>query len=626
MRVIGSAGHVDHGKSTLVYRLTNIDPDRLIEEKERQMTIDLGFAWMELPNQEIIGIIDVPGHRDFIENMLAGVGGIDAVLLVIAADEGVMPQTREHLAILDLLNIQKGLIVLSKIDLIDDPDWLALVEQDIRETLRNTTLAQAEIVRVSAHTGAGLPLLIDRLTGLLDTLPPNLDYNHPRLAIDRVFTVGGFGTVITGTLLGGTLRVGDEIEIQPSGLRSRIRGLQSYKQPVEIAQPGSRVAVNLTGVEKAAVRRGQVLAYPRQMQPTTLVDVYFRHLAEASRPLKHNTEIKLFVGAAETTAYVRLLNDEQLPPGQTGWLQLRLEKPLALANGDRFIIRYPSPGETIGGGVVVNPHPGRRWKRFHPDVITQLELRLAGTPAERTAQAANHTEPLNRQALQKQTGLGDNELDEALREALNTGLLVEPFSGAFMAAATWHLLQQRLETILTEYHRNEPLRRGIQREHLRSQLNVKQNLLSALLEANPKIIAEGTLLRLASHQIQFTTDQQARIKALQQMMQAAPYTPPSFTEAAQIVGEDVLLALIDQGELVRVQPEVIFTRPVYDEMTTGILNWIDQHGAITASELRDLFDTSRKYAIGMLEHLDAIKVTRRQGDARIRGARAQTPG
>ncbi|RMG72529.1 MAG: selenocysteine-specific translation elongation factor, partial [Chloroflexi bacterium] len=267
MRVIGTAGHVDHGKSTLVQRLTGIDPDRLQEEKQRQMTIDLGFAWLTLGHIQV-GVVDVPGHRDFIENMLAGVGGIDAVMLVIAADEGVMPQTREHLAILDLLGIENGVVVLTKIDMVDDAEWLDLVELDIQDLLANTRLHQAPIVRVSAYTGQGIPQLVETLTMLLNTIPPRPNYNQPRLPIDRVFTISGFGTVVTGTLMGGTLRLGDDVELQPSGIRGRIRGLQNYKQSVEICYPGSRVAVNLTGVDKNDIQRGDVLSHPGQIKPS----------------------------------------------------------------------------------------------------------------------------------------------------------------------------------------------------------------------------------------------------------------------------------------------------------------------------------------------------------------------
>ena len=619
MRVIGTAGHVDHGKSTLVHRLTNIDPDRLIEEKARQMTIDLGFAWLMLPNEETIGIIDVPGHRDFIENMLAGVGGIDAVVLVIAADEGVMPQTREHLAILDLLGIESGLIALTKIDLVNDREWLDLVEQDIYETVVDTSLADAPIVRVSAHSGEGIPELIALLSDLLDDLPPTLDYNNPRLAIDRVFTISGFGTVVTGTLLGGTLTVGDDIEIQPKARQGRIRGLQSYQQPVTLALPGSRVAVNISGIEKSTIQRGDVLTYPRQLQGTLLTDIHFRHLPDASRPLKHNAEVKFFVGAAETTARVRLLNDEILSPGDHGWLQVRLDKPLPLAQGDRFILRYPSPPETIGGGVVINPYPGRRWKRFQAEVIQQLELRAQGTPAERVAQAAETIDGISRQALQKEVGYSDSELAPAIQQAVDEGLLLEIAREHYMATRSWQPLMQRLLDRLVEFHQSNPLRRGMQREQMRSQIGVKPMVFNALLDRAEHIRRDGDLIYQTEHEINFSEAQESAIHNLRQTMHSNLYTPPAFSEAAKMVGEDVLNALIEMGEIVRVQPEVIFSHQAYETMVSTLLEMIDQEGEITASELRDRFQTTRKYTIALLEHLDHIKLTRRQGDARVRG-------
>lgn len=622
MRVIGTAGHVDHGKSTLVHQLTDIDPDRLIEEKRREMTIDLGFAWLTLPNDETIGIIDVPGHRDFIENMLAGVGGIDAVLLVIAADEGVMPQTREHLAILDLLGIENGLIILTKTDLVDDPDWIELVELDVREVTQNTTLADVPILRVSALTGDGIPDLIAQLTDLLSDLPPNLDYNHPRLAIDRVFTISGFGTVVTGTLLGGTLSVGDEIEIQPGALHGRVRGLQSYKQPVDIAQPGSRVAVNITGIEKSAIQRGHALTLPRQLQATLLADIRFRHLADASRPLKHNAEVKFFVGAAETTARVRLLEHETLLPGEDGWLQIRLGSQLPLAQGDRFIIRYPSPPETIGGGIIVNPYPGRRWKRFQAEVIQQLELRAEGTPAERVAQAATATDGVNWQTLQHGVGYSDNELESAIQQALDEGLLLEIANRYYVATASWQPLNRQLIDDLAEFHRVYPLRRGMGREQMRVQLGIKQATLNALLDQSESVISNGNLIHLSDHEIRFTEAQASATQRLVQVMKNAPYTPPTYSEAVAIVSEDVLIALIELDDIVRVQAELIFSRQAYDEMVSVLLNTIEKNGEITAGELRDHFQTTRKYAIGLLEHLDSVKITRRQGDVRVRGPNA----
>lgn len=621
MRVLGTAGHVDHGKSTLVRKLTGIDPDRLAEEKARQMTIDLGFAWLTLPNGETLGIIDVPGHRDFIENMLAGVGGIDAALLVIAADEGVMPQTREHLAILDLLGIEHGLIALTKIDLVDDEGWLDLIEQDIRDITSTTALARAPLVRLSAHTGAGIPELLNCLVTLLDAMPPRVDYQHPRLPIDRVFTISGFGTVVTGTLLGGALRIGDEVEVQPGGLRGRVRGLQSYKQPVERAEPGSRTAVNISGIDRKLLARGQVLSHPGLMQASEWVDVRFRHLADAGRPLRHDAQVKFFVGAAESLAQVRLLDAEALLPGHEGWLQLRLRQPVALAQGDRFILRSPSPAQTIGGGVVVNPHPERRWKRFQPAVIAELETRMRGTPAQRVAQAASQREPLRRAALQKHLGCSDSELDAAIQSALEQGLLVELEQGAYMAAETVSSLLHQMIGELRLFHEAEPLRLGMSREELRTRVGLRSATFALLLAAQDQIVEEQNRVRLAGHRVVFTDEQQARIAELEARFAAAPYTPPSFAEAAQIVGEPLLYALIDLGRIVQVQPDVILSAPVYQEMVETVLCIIDQDGQIAANTLRDRFSTTRKYAIGLLEYLDSIHVTRRVGDFRVRGSR-----
>ena len=622
MRVIGTAGHVDHGKSTLVQRLTGINPDRLREEKVRGLTIDLGFAWLTLPDGEPLGIVDVPGHRDFIENMLAGVGGIDAAILVIAADEGIMPQTREHLAILDLLGLQSGIIVLSKIDLIEDEEWLDLVELDISEIVENTALADAPILPISAHTGQGIDNLLQTLTSTLSDLPPRTDYNQPRLPIDRVFTIAGFGTVVTGTLSGGTLSIGDTVEIQPSGKQGRVRGLQSYKQDIETALPGSRVAVNISGIDKNDVQRGEVLAYPRQLSASNLIDVHFRHLADADRALKHNAEVKFFSGASETIANVRLLDTEQLAPNSEGWLQLRLRDAIPLTNRDRFILRYPSPAQTIGGGLIVNAQPEQRWKRFQPKIIADLQTRLEGSPAERVTQAADTDTPIKRPNIQKITNYSDAELDAAIATAIRESWLIELPDNTYLAISRYQAYLSQTETIVKEYHHQTPLRLGMPREELRSRLDVKNAFLNMLLVSHTNVVSDGTLVKLESHKIEFSTKQQTAIEKLLNTMQQDRFAPPSFTDASQIIGEDVLYALIDLGEIVQVQPEVIFLRDAYEEMVKGILQMIDESGTVDAKAVRDHFGSSRKYAIGLLEHLDAIGMTKRIGDERVKGRNA----
>lgn len=622
MRVFGTAGHVDHGKSTLVKRLTGIDPDRLAEEKARQMTIDLGFAWLPLPTGEILGLVDVPGHRDFIENMLAGVGGIDAVLLVIAADEGIMPQTREHLAILDLLGIQHGLVALTKIDMIDDPDWINLIESDVRGVLAGTTLADVPIVPVSARTGTGIDELLAHIHNLLNHLPPRGGQQSPRLPIDRVFSVSGFGTVVTGTLLGSQLRIGDTVELQPSGLEARVRTLHSYNQPVEIAQSGSRVAVNLAGIDKEQVQRGEVVTLPGAMIPTQLIDVSFRHLPDTGRPLLHNAEVKVFVGTAESIGYVRLLADESLAPGAESWLQIRLEAPLAVAQGDRLILRYPSPPQTIGGGVIVNPHPMRRWKRFQDAVIQDLQTRAQGTPAERLVQATNQPEPTRLDALRSELGLSETEFDAALSQAIEDGQ-VRRFPEEFV----WGVgrIQQIHDHLLAElnaFHLALPLRPGMPREELRNRLGLSSLAFNLVMSFSDQVVAQGSIVRLTSHQVTFTPRQQEQIAALNTQMSAAPYTPPSVAQAQEIVGEKVLYALLELGDLVQVNEDVIFSGAVYAEMVEAVLSIIDAQGNVTAANLRDRFNTTRKYAIGLLEHLDALGVTKRVGDTRVRGHRS----
>ncbi len=343
---------------------------------------------LTLPDGEQVGIVDVPGHRDFIENMLAGVGGIDATLFVVAADEGVMPQTREHLAILDILQVPAGVIVLTKADLIDDPEWFDLVESDVRQAVRGTVLQDAPLVRVSARTGKGISELKQTLAGVLANRPPRPDLGRPRLPVDRIFTIAGFGTVVTGTLLDGQLRVGDEVEILPQKLRGRIRGLQTHKRKEDTSVPGSRTAVNITGIEVERIGRGNVVAHPGKYQPSQRLDVHFRLLSDASVALRHSSAVKFFVGAAEVQARVRLLGTEELKPGEEGWLQLELEEPVLAVRGDRYILRRPSPGETLGGGVVVDAQPARRHKRFNPIEIARLESIRQGSPAEVLFQAS----------------------------------------------------------------------------------------------------------------------------------------------------------------------------------------------------------------------------------------------
>ncbi|GAB4274066.1 MAG: selenocysteine-specific translation elongation factor [Candidatus Promineifilaceae bacterium] len=619
MYVIGTAGHVDHGKSTLVQALTGIDPDRLAEEKAREMTIDLGFAWLKLgPEQHEVGVVDVPGHRDFIENMLAGVGGIDLALFVVAADEGVMPQTREHLAILDLLAVKDGIVALTKADLIDDPEWLELVQLDLAEVLVGTVLENAPIVPVSAKSGVGIDQLRQLLWERLQQVPPREDKGRPRLPVDRVFSLSGFGTIVTGTLLDGRFHIGDQVIIQPSGLKARIRGLQSHKHKLEIARPGSRIAINLTGVDKSDVHRGQVICLPDQLHPTILFDAVYRHLPDASKPLKHNQEVKLFVGASEMIARTRIIGSKVIEPGQSGWLQLATREPVAVLRGDRFILRQVSPGATIGGGQVLDANPGRRHKRFRQEVVARLETLAQGTPEEMLLQTLSRIEPASRQVLLKQTGLAEDTAVTALQQLLANKSVIET-GKTLTTRATWQKWQDALYTLVIEYNKANPLRLGISREEVRSRLKLPAALFNELVrdavEAG-RLAEAGTVLHKADHAITFSPTQQKAIGQLVNEMTQAGVNSPSVKDVKARIGEDVYFALVDLGELRPLSADVVYHQREYNTLTQKIIQYLQEHGTINAAQTRDLLGTSRKYAIALLEHLDDAQVTRRVGDNR----------
>jgi selenocysteine-specific elongation factor len=633
MHVIGTAGHVDHGKSTLVQALTGIHPDRLKEEREREMTIDLGFAWFDLDGDSV-GVIDVPGHRDFIENMLAGVGGIDAALFVVAADEGVMPQAREHLAILDLLRIHGGVIALTKADLAESDEWLELISAEVKQLTTGTALDGAAIVPVSARTGRGLDDLRKALASCLAACPPRPDLTRPRLPVDRVFTMAGFGTVVTGTLLDGSLAVGDEVVILPGNRPARIRGLQTHKAKIDRAIPGGRVAVNLTGVQVSDLQRGDVLCYPDTLRAADLIDVQFQYLKEMDSPLKHNAEVKFFVSAAEVVARARLLSHEALAPGESGWMQLALARPVVVAKGDRFILRRPSPGATLGGGVVVEPHPARKHKRRDPDVIAKLETLLRGTPGEVLLQAVDALGPGPLSAAIAKAGLDAAALLEALAELSTTDQVIA-LEGALPAAnavvlsrANYVRLTREATELLAAFHAAQPLKPGLPREELKSRLKLSGktfNAFVARLAGEGRLVESGAVVRLVAHQIKFTPAQQSSADNLLAAFRRDPHNTPSTKDSAAMVGEDVLAVLIDRGDLVQVSAEVLLLRETYDSWVAAVREHLAANPSLTVAQFRDKFNTTRKYALAFLEHLDAVGVTVRHGDERVINPKSQLP-
>ncbi len=647
MSCIGTAGHVDHGKSTLVKVLTGIDPDRLAEEKERGMTIDLGFAWLTLPSGREVSIVDVPGHESFIKNMLAGVGGIDAALLVVAADEGVMPQTREHLAILDLLHVQRGVVVLTKADLVDE-EWLELVHEEIAEHLKPTTLADAKIIPVSAYTRQGIPELLTELDRVLDIAQERQNIARPRLPIDRVFSMTGFGTVVTGTLLDGGFKIGQEVEILPQGTHTRIRTLQTHKRQLEQAQPGSRVAMNLANIARSALERGNVVVLPRQVHTTTLFDARISLLPDAPRTITRNTLVDLYVESQEIPAKVRLLDVKELQAGQSAWVQLRLERPAVLVRRDRFILRIPSPSMTIGGGEVVDITP-RYHKRFQQQVVATLERLLQGTPEELLLAALDrrlHRTMSNKQTVKTIQGLIGYELTDIaqksnlavdvtlqLLETLLSEGRVKQVGTLWFAQHIWDLLVEEAVQLVRDQHQRYPLRSGLSKEEWRSRLNLSpklanevfttlqvEGILEMVVEAGAvRAGSRSGLVRLPDFTPRFTDVQQRQVEQVLQVFAANPYTSPSRREAEMMASADVITALLEQGRLIKLGDDILFLQEIYNQALLLLTDYLREHTTMTVAEARDLLGASRKYILPLLEHMDALRITRRAGDVRTLG-------
>ncbi len=614
MFVLGTAGHIDHGKSALVRALTGIDPDRLREEKERGMTIDLGFAWLKLPNGQELGIVDVPGHERLIKNMVAGVGGIDLALIVVDASEGVMPQTKEHLAILDLLDIKVGIAVLTKKDLVDN-EWLDLVKADVKKLLRSTSLSQAPIVDVSVVTGEGLSDLLLAIERLVVLVSPKRDVGRPRLPIDRVFTIAGSGTVVTGTLVDGSLIVGQEVEIVPSGLGTRIRGLQSHKTRLDSVPPGNRVGANLVGITKSELLRGDVLTSPGWLLPTTKLVVELRLVKYLRRRLKSSATVSLHIGTTQALARVRLIEKLELNPGETTLACLSLSKPVALVEGDRFVIR--SSEETLGGGRVVESHT-RRQRRFTPQVIKGIKDRAWGSDEEVILAILENRQPLTLSVLLTQSELSVAQIKLVVGSLIEQGKVVAIGQGEkqlLLTEAGWKHLVNGVIGTLEQYHKNFPYRVGMPQAELASRRKIgayRQPVLQRLVDDNV-ILKQGGLVSLSSHKVKLTPVQQASIEAFLRSLSKNPYATP----ASLIPEPDLLNLLIARNQVVKVASDVIFSASAYHEMVARVIAHIKDSGRVTVAEVRDMFHTSRKYAVALLEYLDGAKVTRRVGNERL---------
>ncbi len=611
MYVIGTAGHVDHGKSTLVRALTGIDPDRLREEKERGLTIELGFAWLTLPSGREVSIVDVPGHERFIKNMLAGAGGVDLALLVVAADEGPMPQTREHLAILDLLDVPAGVVVISKADLVE-PDYLDLVEAELEDTLRGTRLADAPIVRVSAVSGDGLPALMAVVDDALERTPAKRDLGRPRVPIDRAFSIQGFGAVITGTLVDGVLEVGQEVELQPGRLKARIRGLQRHKTKVSRLDPGSRAAVNLSGIHADEITRGMVLALPGALTAVGVVDVHLRATALLGHPLLHDAGVTFLSATSESEAKLRLLDRDELLAGEECWAQLVLTSPVALVRGDHCVIR--TPNDTVGGGVIVTIDP-RKHRRHHSPTIEALERQLQGTPAERLFDALLLA-PLTREAARAILGLEPEQMDQAVASATGAGQVVR--LGERLAAGPWlNSAVSRVASAVTGFLATNPLRASAPREHVRSASaldSVLFDLVVAEAVTASRIEERGANgLSAPGYQVTLGAEQAQQVAIFREALRAGGASPPTdHAPPAPLLGY-----LVEGGMVVDAGSGVVFDSDFFEAATARVREHIGANGSVSLAEARDLFGTSRKYAQALLEHLDALRITRRVGDSRV---------
>ena len=624
--MVGTAGHIDHGKTSLVKALTGIDTDRLPEEKARGITIDLGFAFLEEPGLTI-EIVDVPGHERFVKNMLAGVGGIDLAMLVIAADEGVMPQTREHLAICALLHIRAGLVVLTKADLVE-PDWLELVKDDVAGLVRGTFLEGAPVLGVSAKTGQGLPELREALRGLASTIPPRVADQLPRLPIDRVFTIKGFGTVVTGTLAAGRFAVDDRVEVFPRGLVAKVRGLQTHGHGVTDASAGQRTAVNLQGLERAAIERGDVVGLAGTLVATATVDGTLELLADAPRPLKTRDRIRFHVGTSEVMARVLFLDRTQLEPGEQSFARIRLEAPVVASPGDRFVARSYSPMVTIGGGTVLDVDPPRM-RRKGPVLLAHLALLERGMPAEVVEEHVRQrgVAGVRTSALSGRVPFGPAALRALLGQLQEAGKVLAVDRDWFIHADSHTRVRDLALVALAAFHRANPMRPGMSREELRGKAGNAEDKLFAhvlvALDAEGAVRVERDKVRLATHEVRLSDEQRRVVERLEADFRSAEAAPPSPEEAlgrAGVAGDeehDLFQVLVEGKRLVRVKESLFFHTDALEAIQDKLVALLRERKEIGPADIKDLLGISRKYAIPLLEYFDGRRVTQRVGERRV---------
>jgi len=630
--ILGTAGHIDHGKTSFIRALTGIDTDRLKEEKERGITIELGFAHFQLPSGILVGIVDVPGHERFVHHMVSGATGMDVVALFVAADEGVMPQTREHLDICRLLNIPQGLVVLTKIDLVEDPEWIELVKEDIREATAGTFLEGAPVIEVSSVTGEGIDEFVKALDRIARNIQEKPAHGPFRLPVDRVFTLKGFGTVVTGTARSGIIRTGDPLVVYPRGVSTRARTIHVHGQPVSEAGPGMRTGINLQGVEREDVCRGDVVAPPNSLIPSTLMDVELTLLPSASRPLKHGTKVRFHTGTAELLATVVALDRESINPGETAVVQLVLDNPTAVLANDRFVVRSYSPIITIGGGKILDPLPRkhrRKGKIKAAEALNRLR-KLADREAILWHIEEKQTRGIGIKELQVKTAIYGRQLEAILNELENEGQIhrVPGDPIAFVHTVHFKKVQDLIMKKIAEYHRSHPLKRGISRELLATSLSSKisARMFQAALESLEKsgrVCVEQEIVRLPDHKAVLKPDEEKIRNAIERIYLDARLQPPYFKDVEDTVPgspdqrRSILQWMLDEGILVRVKEDLIFHNEALVALKTLVVNHLKQNGELTPSQFKELTGVSRKYAIPLLEYLDREKITLRVGDVRV---------
>jgi selenocysteine-specific elongation factor len=630
--IIGTAGHIDHGKTTLIKALTGRDTDRLKEEKERGISIELGFTYFDLPSGRRAGIIDVPGHEKFIKNMLAGAGGIDVVVLVIAADEGVMPQTREHFNILSLLKVKKGIIALTKKDMVDQ-EWLEMIIEQIREEVADSFLEEAKIIPVSSMTREGINELISEIDSVTEVVEEKDTHEGFRLPVDRVFTITGFGTVVTGTLISGSINEGDRIEIYPGKIETRVRSIQVHEKNVKTGNAGQRVAINIANVKLDEIHRGDVLAQPGRMEPTMMLDAKLEMLPSVDKFIDNRDRLRFYHGTSEIMCRVVLLDREELKPGESAFVQLRLEEETVCMKEDRFVIRTYSPMLTIGGGTVLEPNPPKR-KRFKEDVIEELRIKEQGNPMEMIERylIQNSDKYPERKTIIKEVGNISPEIyDKIAAELLEKNLICEFRLGAEIYVLHTRYLKDvetKLLELLEAYHRRNPLKIGISKEELRTRVfeGIKPKLTDLIFgyyEAARKIRLENQYIAQGGFKVQFNKLQGQIKDLIEKSYKENRFNPPKLSELAAANRldrnqcQEVYNALIDMGELVKLDEDIAFSRDAYMDAVELLRKYIKENGSIQLGQFRDILGTSRKYAMALLDYFDQNKITKRVGDNRV---------